>query len=1257
MKRRHIAIFVFVLMCLSLFPVSPLAYGYWETDKVVNYGTMEVLTAPTLIAGVNAKELAINGSFELLENDNDLYRWVYTKSNNMPLPMDRRTTADAHSGMYALQFGSGETIVETVGVSRLDSDLQKRVEMSLWIKSPTDTFNFTFKNVAGYRDPDDKRGDYEHLDFRYQEAKSKAGFTVVPNQWCQMILKYDMPKYTCELTVSLSGCSQDVLIDDVSVLIEGVPEQEEGITKKPMAEGASELVKNGNFNDGKTSWSYEPGDPFEQNFAIGTEEGPQGSFAMLPKDNGPIYNKNGYEVTSAPYLAQRFASAEGEEYQISCKVKVASAKASSIGVGFRWTKGGNRIGRDNTKNGTFYQDGEWHEIVLRAICPEGANGFTLTIQRNGGGYFLLDDVSVYKTENPKNADVEVDEYFYYTEWPEGFVDVRDRTGLLGEATVSVKIQDGDRVIHPANGTPWTGTLADGKLTYAFPTSALAEVGKQYKVYVTVVSEDGTISESYEHPVYRFNRPTYLSANGTLIKPDRNGELQETDVVFAYGAKNTLIDDIALGGPTVALLVSGNAQGQGNLGTIERLDLCEENGMKAMLLVGAGSMTVPMDPVARDKILAAKDHPATFGYKVYDEAMQAGFTDEELMNAYVNIRKLDPNHPVYLDDSGEAYYERMGEFCDIMELDPYPTTGQDRGRSMGEKIALGVAAVKGRKPVSLLKQAYYWGNTFPTADESRHYTYQTVFSGGSAFGYFTFDDPGENEYINVKQASWPGIVEFAKWEQDFVFDAFVKGKYPVLNGQKTDDIWWRSFVNDGKIYAVAINRNSSTNQTTPETSPVTIDFKSFTGEYAAESYKVTRLAGGFDVTFADPENPDPNPETFVVTKPAGVETNLTVNGSTYTVNLPRQAAYVYEITPQQTVDFSGLMTTKYRDLEGFEAQRSAILKLENAGIVNDRTAYLYAPADKITRGEFAYFLANALELTAESLTSYSDVPSYQPYASAVAACKDSGLFTGLFADTFAPDTAISGQDAITLVIRAVKWYDRLKVGQTANTNYVYSGTAPETLTRADAAMIISHLYDWNEAFGPDTEFMQQVNSLSAEDINVFCEMIAGIGSAPRVDVWKTVKDNSNVSYMLIANNGSTAYTETIPKSFTYAYELSSQEESNVMETAQGFTLTVNPGDMLYLKITNTLKTGFYVGNVAKQFIPETGAYFRSVHTDEQEGFAVVYKKDAENGSWTMMNLYTDGDLVIPVEGKNRIKAFLWEHPITPVADVLVIEQDN
>ncbi len=238
------------LLILSLLPVAPMAAGYWESSVTSVYGATEVLTQPTLVAGVNAKEIAVNGGFEILEAENDLYAWFYT---NTSTPVDRRTTTNSHSGEYALQFGPGETIQHATSVSRLDSDQRKRVEISLWINSPTKDFLLTFKNTANYRDPEDMRGKYVDLDFRYQNAKDRTGFEVTPNQWTQMILKYELPLYTVGIDVRLSGCSTDILIDDVSILVEGAPEPEEVITQKPMVTGAAELVKNGNFSAGNAN--------------------------------------------------------------------------------------------------------------------------------------------------------------------------------------------------------------------------------------------------------------------------------------------------------------------------------------------------------------------------------------------------------------------------------------------------------------------------------------------------------------------------------------------------------------------------------------------------------------------------------------------------------------------------------------------------------------------------------------------------------------------------------------------------------------------------------------------------------------------------------------------------------------------------------------------------------------------------------------------------------------------------------------------
>ncbi len=114
-----------------------------------------------------------------------------------------------------------------------------------------------------------------------------------------------------------------------------------------------------------------------------------------------------------------------------------------------------------------------------------------------------------------------------------------------------------------------------------------------------------------------------------------------------------------------------------------------------------------------------------------------------------------------------------------------------------------------------------------------------------------------------------------------------------------------------------------------------------------------------------------------------------------------------------------VTFGFNDLAGYEWAKDAILTLAADGIINGKSQGVYAPADNVTRAEFAKIIIGAFDLVDSSATaSFADTPkghwSYSYVASAVA----NKIVSGVSADSFNPDGKITRQDMATICYRAL-----------------------------------------------------------------------------------------------------------------------------------------------------------------------------------------------------------------------------------------------
>ncbi|MDD6308934.1 MAG: carbohydrate binding domain-containing protein, partial [Clostridia bacterium] len=781
MKRKKIG----ALLCVCL-----LLCGIGIVVEASPYD-FETIEAHTFVDKVNAQELVINGNFDIPESTTKPLGW----------------------GIHPGQFGVGnageyvwgdETYVKIQGIGtrllhqpiKVENGSGKKCQMSARVKVPSEDVDIRLRAAFIVLQ------DGEEIEL---ETVINVYFNdITPNVWTQKVIEFVLPENISKIDFSMRSFSVlAVSVDDISLLMEGVVEDEEMEEKPPVLSTDWEMIVNGGFDEVNiaaktvTGWQAEPG-------ANGTFDG-RGANIQNDGDAQGNYIKVVSGAT-LPQIRQRISLLPGAEYRIIFKYKNPGMVSASFSCQMQYKRGGIGIELDGTKNMVAYYSSEWQDGFFDFTCPNEADGCNVSFRNHSvEGDICIDDVSLYMTKRPTRTLVETDERFYYTEWEKGYVTVEDRQteGSLGNGKAVLTILDGQ--------TPTIdmieSTLSEGRTTISFPTvSALPEKGKDYVAKVDIYAEGEEFIETQSFPIARFDRPTYLGADGVFRKPDRNGVVQERNISLGDSVPFTLLDKTGDEISDIGITVIQMGNDPLNRSILERMNAAEEAGLYVIVSLYYNKKSAGHPDMLDSTIKTVnlvKDHPALFGYKVQDEPIQKMNTDEELGRAYTTIRNIDPHHPIYLDDSGEGSYKRLGRFCDIMDIDYYPGKGVNRASVISKKIAAGIEAVKGRKPVSLLQQAFINGGTFPTADEFRHYAYQTMFAGGSCVGYHSFG--GEPGYMEPTSEEWAGLRAFAAWELDFMFDCFVNRKYPMLHEGEGGDVRWRTYVKDNKIYAFIINQ--------------------------------------------------------------------------------------------------------------------------------------------------------------------------------------------------------------------------------------------------------------------------------------------------------------------------------------------------------------------------------------------------------------------------------------------------------------------
>ncbi len=833
---------------------------------------------------------------------------------------------------------------------------------------------------------------------------------------------------------------------DVTVEILSVP-AEPAEPKVPETAPEDELFENGDFETlsqdgaGVAGWNaYRGWSTSNNQVTVSTEN--------------PYSGKNCVLVATAaggnPWICQAVSEIEDEtEYLFSIWYNTSVSNVAfklEYYVGDE-IKAGEALptfenGRLETASAT---NGQWQQYVTTFTVPKGAK--TLAIYprlyaQSGEVYF--DKASLSKTEQPR-INLETDQVFYYSDREEdGVATVKANTKHYSDfegSTVTFTLKDGDAVMDETEPMPITDVAE-----YRFSTK-LMEKEKDYTVSATLFASDGRILEEKQQVISRWDRPTRITADGKYMVDGK-----EFVPVIAYNLPESAYSYCKeVGINVVQFAMTANLTV-----TRQTLDAAQENGLMVLACLYANMKpSAHPDNIENTKkiVEAVKDHPAVFAYAVLDEPhMQWNNLDDLFQKSYKTIRSIDKTRPIYLVEAegNNGAYETTAKYCDIFAVDPY-CDKEEITTNVEKHIKLAQEAVKYQKPVlSLFKTFGDENGYFPDFSDLRYEIYRAMMLGVSGVGIYRYANAytkADGKAVPLSDTKlWSDWSKFNKSEYPAAVEDFITDPKPVFSDIITDIYYARTYVRGEKLSMVVMNRGNTDIQ-------VSIPLTSSDG---------TVTVGGYSATVS------------------GEDTIISGKG-TLECTLKGTDVKVFEITPTAKVDFSEFYPSRFADLEGYGWARTQIDALDAADIVNDRTYKSFGPGEKITRGEFAYFLVRTMGLTAETADNFSDVDENAFYAKEIAIGKTLGILKGMGNNLYGPETEISRQDLMVICARAMELapteeeisfsdkemiadYAMAEVAAMVRANII-KGNADGTInplgntTRAEAAVIMQRISDW------------------------------------------------------------------------------------------------------------------------------------------------------------------------------------------------------
>ena len=564
---RKIALFLCVIMCMSFITILPASAA-----KIPVTQSKLGADAATLVSGVNAAELLINNSFERA-SDGEVSDWRphstesvsgkgqgYYGSANIIRTEDTNT----NSGSYAIKFTNSQG-----GKTRISQQVSINAgvtyELSAWVKTSNPSSGTIYIQGGFYGTASDgaslEASDYDYLNLYFQSPSS--GYALEANTWTKLINRFTAPEGATSIILYayLSG-NGDVIWDDISLMCpkESVPTLNVSERKVPfLTEDSPALGPVYTINSEKTTFEgYEVNHMIDKNHSPGGHdlkitndvnhtEGGSKSLLMHYGIN-PAHKAFGH----ANWYMNNVKLIPGATYQISTWI-YAPEEGMSDDFSY-WVNIDLSNGAKDTKkkHWTIRHFPWWREITFDFEVPMNATNTSVQLSHQyGSSPYYVDDITLYMIDAPDYAKIDTDELFYYTEWETGIctAEVNDAYGDMlkgGKVEYTFLAPDKQTVIEREEVL-----FLNGKAEYEFPLSLMAEKGQEYFVKAIVLDSGGNSVQEELCSVYRFDRPTYLGADGIFRK---NGK--EYNLAFGYSINSDRMEmGPQKGGVNIVLLVT------------------------------------------------------------------------------------------------------------------------------------------------------------------------------------------------------------------------------------------------------------------------------------------------------------------------------------------------------------------------------------------------------------------------------------------------------------------------------------------------------------------------------------------------------------------------------------------------------------------------------------------------------------------------------------------------------------------------------
>lgn len=545
-------------------------------------------------------------------------------------------------------------------------------------------------------------------------------------------------------------------------------------------EGAVQIeMTNPGFEDGLAGWSI----PHPDFTSVDTEVAHSGNASLRLSDA---------EGASNAYVAQAVRDLQGgATYTLRSWYRgeaLGPRTTAAMKIEGYTAEGTNPLGK-YVRQPLPETAGDWQLMELTVEFPPEVNRASLLVRLFGAGTVWFDDVTFERTEaappvvlGPERQVMQPDA---------GTISLTARLSAEFEGDrppleVSVSNQDGAAIasetsIEPAEEAMYT-------LTISLPELAPG----QYTVTASLAGEDAD-SVMVFVPL-QDRKPQNLTDTGTI--------LVDGEPFFPIGVYHCSPSHY----PMLAEAGFNAVQGKGpqNLEAFgAALDACEENGlMMDVPLYADGQVKANLEESLAG-IEAYADHPAVLCWKIIDEPDIRPEITDEVPEVYAALKAADPVHPIELTLCQPPGFGYWANFCDIMQIDPYPIPRQPL-TMVSDWVDTAMAGLEPWQNLTAVLQSGWIPEPMnqPTPEQARSMVYLALIHGAKGIFWYSFRDPG-----------WR-LEETPLWDAFPAINAELKElSMPVMVGEADeqvsvtspdDVVHWRAWRYEGRTWLLMTN---------------------------------------------------------------------------------------------------------------------------------------------------------------------------------------------------------------------------------------------------------------------------------------------------------------------------------------------------------------------------------------------------------------------------------------------------------------------